>query len=75
MITKSILNFQEFCEYTGFKKSYAYKITHQRKLPYSRPANGKIFFLKEDVDKWLMSNPVATTEDLESQASTYLATR
>lgn len=75
MITKSILSFQEFCEYTGFKKSYAYKLTHQRLVPHSRPNNGRIFFLKEDVDKWLMSNPIATTEQIDASASTYLATR
>jgi prophage regulatory protein len=75
MITKSILNFQEFCEYTGFRPSYVYKLTASKKIPYSRPHGGKIFFDKEQVDKWLMSNPVATMEEIEASASTYLATK
>ncbi|MCH7410909.1 helix-turn-helix domain-containing protein [Belliella sp. DSM 111904] len=53
---KNILNVEEFCEYTGFEKSFIYKLVHQGKIPYSKP-NGKVlFFERKKYDDWLLRN-------------------
>ena len=41
---KTVLTFNEACQYTGFSKSYMYKITPQ--LPFSKP-NGKTLFRRK----------------------------
>ena len=54
---KSILNVEELAEYTGFKKSYIYKLVHEKIIPYSKP-NGKVlFFERKVIDEWLLNNP------------------
>lgn len=53
---KKILTLNELVTYTGYKKSYIYRLTHSNKIPYSRPSGGMIFFDKDQIDSWLMSN-------------------
>lgn len=71
---KTVLSFEEACEYTGYAESYMYKLTSARKIPHSKPNGKKIFFDKAELDKWLLRNPVKTAEALNSEASTYVAT-
>lgn len=69
---KEILTFEEFCSYTGFSKSHAYKLTHQNKIPYYKPGGKVVFFQLEEVKNWLLSNRVSTNKEIESRASAYL---
>ena len=71
--TKTTFSIEDFCRYTGFSKSLTYKLTSGKRIPFSCP-NGKcIFFKKVDVDNWLLSNPVAPTEDIEQEAIDFVA--
>lgn len=71
---KTILTFAEACIYTGFSESYMYKLTSGRKIPHSKPCGKKIFFNKDLLEKWLLGNPVATDEQINAEASTYVTT-
>jgi excisionase family DNA binding protein len=71
---KRILSFEEAVAYTGFAESYMYKLTSARKIPHSKPNGKKIFFDKELLDKWLLRNPIATAEQINAEASTYIST-
>ena len=65
---KPILNVEELAEYTGFKKSYIYKLVHSNSLPFSKP-NGKIlFFDKSKIDEWLLSNSSKSNIEIEQEA-------
>lgn len=65
---KTILNVEELADYTGFKKSYIYKLVHTNSIPYSKP-NGKIlFFDRSKIDTWLLSNSSKSTEEIEREA-------
>lgn len=72
---KNILTFTEACSYTGFSESYMYKLTSGRKIPHSKPNGKKIFFDKELLDKWLLGNPIATAEQINAEAATYVMTK
>lgn len=71
---KRILSFEEAVAYTGFAESYMYKLTSARKIPHSKPNGKKIFFDKELLDKWLLGNPIATAEQINTDAATYVTT-
>ncbi len=65
---KTILNVEELSDYTGFKKSYIYKLVHTNSIPYSKP-NGKIlFFERKKIDDWLLQNKHKSNEDIQSAA-------
>lgn len=61
-----ILTIEEVSELTGYKKSTIYKLTHERKIPFHKPAHGgrRIFFKKEEINQWLESNRVETHKEI-----------
>ena len=66
---KPILSLDEACGYVGLSKSAMYKLTHERRLPFSKP-NGKcIYFRREDLEAWMMSNRVATVQEIADEAA------
>ncbi len=65
---KPVLNFEEFCTYTGIRPSFAYKLTSGRAVPYSQPNGKKIYFDRAEVDKWLLQNPIKTASQLKAES-------
>ena len=45
-ILKDIFTVEELSDYTGFKKSYIYKLVHSNSIPFSKP-NGKVLFFEK----------------------------
>jgi excisionase family DNA binding protein len=70
---KKVLTFEEGCIYTGFAKSYMYKLTSAGKIPFSKPNGKTIFFDREKLDAWLLSNSTTSEEEKEAKAATYIS--
>ncbi len=70
---KRVLNFKEACEFLGFAPSYMYKLTHFGKVPFSKPNGKTIFFDREKLEEWMLSNS-SCPKDRETRAATYVAT-
>ena len=70
---QKVLTFHEGCIYTGYSESYMYKLTSGNLIPHSKSGK-RIFFDRELLDQWLLSNRIATSQELETRASTYLTT-
>ncbi|MBD5251792.1 MAG: helix-turn-helix domain-containing protein [Bacteroides sp.] len=68
---KEILTVDEAAQYTGLTKSALYKLTHNRQIPFSKPGGKILFFSRQALDQWMMSNPVATTDELNDRAQAY----
>lgn len=58
---KSILSFEEVCAYIGMSKSYVYRLTSKGLIPHYKPLGKQMFFKKDEIDNWLLSNPVTPT--------------
>lgn len=66
--SKSVLTADEAAKYMGVSKSTLYKLTMKRVVPHSKP-NGKLcFFNRVELEKWLLSNRVATADELQDRA-------
>lgn len=72
---KTVLNFDEVAAYTGLSKSYLYKLTFSGGIPCYKPQGKQLYFSKDEIDKWLLQNRKATTDEVESKAATYLTTK
>lgn len=68
---KEVLTFDEAAKYMGVKKSSLYKLTSSKVIPHFKPNGKVIFFKREALEQWMMSNPVATTADLNDKAQAY----
>ena len=69
--TKKVLTFDEACDYTGISRSYLYKLTSAGKIPFSKPMGKIIFFNKEKLDLWLLSNNYLSHKEIENKALAY----
>lgn len=69
---KTVLTFDETAIYTGFSKSHLYKLTSTGRIPHFKPQGKMIFFNKEELDAWLLQNPVKTTDEIETEAANYV---
>ncbi|GAB6395403.1 MAG: helix-turn-helix domain-containing protein [Bacteroidales bacterium] len=68
---KRVLNLAECCALTGYKKGHIYRLTSTRQIPHSK--RGKtLFFLREEVEAWMMGNRIATVSELDAAAGAYL---
>ncbi|AGA79728.1 helix-turn-helix transcriptional regulator [Echinicola vietnamensis] len=72
---KNILNVEELTEYTGFKKSFIYKLVHEAKIPYSKPNGKMLFFEKKKIDEWLLQNSHKPESEIKLDAFRYKKTR
>lgn len=59
------LTIEEVSKLTGYKKATLYKLTHERKIPFHKPAHGgrRIFFKRAEINQWLESNLFETYEE------------
>jgi len=73
LTTKEVLTFKEACFYTGMKESYMYKLTSSGKIKHSKPQGGKIYFSRVELEKWLLQNPVKTTDQTKMEAANRVA--
>lgn len=70
--TKEILNVEDLINYTGYKRSYIYKLVHNNILPYSKPNGKTLFFEKSEIDTWLLQNKSQSISQIEKQANDYI---
>ncbi len=66
-MNKSFMTTEELRNYLGVSISSIYKISQKNLLPKFRPTGRKIYFLKDDVDAFLLKNRIASIEELNSQ--------
>ncbi len=69
---KQIFTVDDVVNYTGFSKSYVYKLVHTKILPYSKPNNRTLFFSKTEIDEWLLQNKSKSISQIEKEAASYV---
>lgn len=69
--SKSVLSLEEASDYTGISKSYLYKLTARGEIPFSKPRGKRIYFSREKLDDWLLSNQSKSREEIKSEALEY----
>jgi excisionase family DNA binding protein len=73
-LNNKVLTFEQGCKYLGYAKSYVYKLTSSNILPYSKPNGKSIFFEREKLEKWMLSNAKTSLSEKQIEASTYITT-
>ena len=71
---KNALTFDEGAIFTGISKSHLYKMTSAGIVPHYKPRGKMIYFNRAELESWLLQNRVATADEIEAQANTYIAT-
>ena len=71
---KAVLTTDEAAKYMGIAKSTLYKMMMRKQVPYSQPSGKVAYFNRLELEAWLMSNRVATADELQDRARSYCAT-
>jgi excisionase family DNA binding protein len=72
---KQALTMDDAALLTGLSKSTLYKMVCQKKIPYYKSQGGKFtYFERESLNNWMLNVRVATAEETDQTAATYLAT-
>lgn len=73
LAAKNVLTLDDVALLTGLSKSHLYKLTCTHRIPYYKRAK-MLYFDRNEVENWMKQNRVATDEELEESAASYLAT-
>jgi excisionase family DNA binding protein len=65
---KKFYSIQEASEYLGISVHWLYKLTSHKKIKFYKPSPRKIFFLKPDLDRFILSNPVVPDSEIKQKA-------
>ena len=69
---KTTLTFKQAATYIDVSCSHLYKLTSQAKIPHFKPQNKKIYFCKAELDRWLLTNRITPTDEVEAAAATHI---
>ena len=61
---KTRFTFNEAVEFTGISRNYLYRLTARKAIKHYKPSGRKIFFMREDLEKFLMQGVVPTVEQM-----------
>jgi excisionase family DNA binding protein len=69
--TKEVLTSDEAAKYMGISKSYLYKLTMGQKIPHYKPTGKMCYFNRLELENWLQSNRVSTSDEIDQKAQAY----
>lgn len=74
---KEIMNLEEVVRLTDYSKSTIYKLVHQRKIPFYKPAHGgrKLYFRRKEVSDWLQGQRIPAIEQEDKKCARKLCRR
>jgi excisionase family DNA binding protein len=70
---KKVLTFKEAAIYSGRSLSNLYKLTSAGEIPHSKPEGKMIYLDREELERWMLRNPIRTNEEIEGSAATRVA--
>lgn len=63
LTTKNVLNVEEVADFTGLSKSRIYGLCQKNMIPHYK--QGKTYFKRDEVEKWLTSHYMPTKQETE----------
>lgn len=74
LAAKNVLCFEDVARLTGMSRSHLYKLTCTHQIPHYK-LNGKtLYFDRKEIEAWMKQSRVATEQEIEMRAATYVAT-
>lgn len=68
-ILKKVFSFEEASRFLNLSKSYLYQLTSKGLIPHYKPQGKMLYFEREELEQWLLHNPVKTKQLLEQEAA------
>jgi len=72
--SKAFLTLPEAAKYLGFSDGYLYQLTSKCVIPHSKPNGKKLFFSRQELDNWVLSNKQQSRDEIRQSAEDFLVT-
>ena len=72
ILDKEVLSFREALVFLDLSASTLYKMTHKRIIPFFKPSNKRIYFKKQDLFNYMLSNRQSTIDEMGNDIDNYL---
>lgn len=72
LAAKNVLTIDDAAVLTGMSRSYLYKLTSAKAIPFYRPNGKQLYFDRVELEGWLKQNRVTPEYEAEQQARTYI---
>ncbi|WP_255157733.1 helix-turn-helix domain-containing protein [Siphonobacter sp. BAB-5385] len=66
---------EEASWYLGLARSSLQKMTSDRAIPHYKPNARLVYFLRTDLDNWMLQNRVAPEQEVEQQALKHVTSK
>jgi excisionase family DNA binding protein len=67
-----ILSTDKAAQFTGFSRTYIYRLVHNQKIPCYKPTGKHLFFKKSELEEFLLHGRQATSSELSDMADDIL---
>jgi len=74
-LQSNAINVDGLAALTGWTRQHIYKLTSGGKLPYYKPNGKTIYFKKEEVEAFLLSNRQDSNDEIEAKANDFLTSK
>ena len=71
MLHKEVLNFNEAAVYLEVSHSHLYKLTSTGTIPAYKPNGKKLYFNRQELNTWLLSNRQSSVSNIEEEVSQF----
>ena len=68
----SFFNQTQAAEYCGYSKAYFYRLTSEGRIPHYKPQGGKLYFLKEELDQFILRGRKAADYEIAEKAEAFV---
>jgi excisionase family DNA binding protein len=72
LLQKQVLNFQDTALFLEISHSHLYKLTSTNVVPFYKPTGKKLYFKRDELEKFLLQNRSTTVDEIETQTANYL---
>ena len=69
---KKVLTIDDVSSLTGLSKPRIYALCSNREIPHYK--QGKLYFKRDEVERWLTAHRVPTSQEIKSKAAMYCHT-
>lgn len=74
LAAKNVLCLEDVAMLTGLSKSWLYKASSNHSIPHYKPNNKMLFFDRTEIEQWMKQNRIATAQEIDQQATSYVVT-
>ncbi len=67
-----VIDISSAAKYLSLSKSTIYQLISKRRIPHYKQGK-RVYFRKDELDKWITNGRVKTQEEIESEADAYIA--